>query len=156
MGNGYPIAGVVARADLVNDFRRQSMYFNTFAGNAVACAAGSAVLDVIERERLQDNARVSGELLRGRLRELQGRFEVIGDVRGCGLFTGVELVLDRAAKTPAPALAKQVVNGMRDRGVLISRIGPHDNVLKLRPPMPFAREHVDLAIATLTDTLASL
>jgi 4-aminobutyrate aminotransferase-like enzyme len=156
MGNGYPIAGTIARADLVNAFRRASMYFNTFGGNAVACAAGNAVLDVLEGEGLRENARVTGEFLRQGLRGLQARHALIGDVRGCGLFTGVELVRDRAAKTPAPEHARRIVNGMRDRGVLISRIGPFDNVLKLRPPMPFAREHAELTLAALDDSLSAL
>ncbi len=156
IGNGFPIGGVVARADLVNDFRRQSMYFNTFGGNAVACAAGLAVLDVLEREQLMRNAAETGAYLRAGLRRLGERHELIGDVRGPGLFIGVELVRDRAAKTPAPDEAKRIANQMRERGVLLSRIGPYDNVLKMRPPMPFGREHADLLLGTLDEVLAGL
>ena len=115
MGNGHPVAGVVARADLVNGFREQVMYFNTFGGNPVQCAVGMAVLDVIEQENLQENALVVGEYIRDGLRGLQSEYELIGDVRGHGLFTGVELVTDREAKTPAPAEVKNIINAMKDK-----------------------------------------
>jgi 4-aminobutyrate aminotransferase-like enzyme len=156
MGNGHPIGAVVSRADIVNAFREQVMYFNTFGGNPVSCAAGLAVLDVIQEERLIEHAaRVGEHTLKGLL-ELQQRHEVVGDVRGAGLFFGIELVLDRKRKLPAGDLAKRVINLMKERGVLISRLGPHDNVLKVRPPLPFMTEHADQFIQTLDDCLATL
>ena len=153
MGNGHPVGGVVARADLVNDFREQVMYFNTFGGNPVQCAVGMAVLDVIEQENLQENAHVVGEYIRDGLRSLQSEYDLIGDVRGHGLFTGVELVTDREQKTPAPNETKIIVNAMKDKGVLISNIGVYDNVLKMRPPLPFSKDNADLLLSVLEDVL---
>ena len=154
MGNGHPLAGVVARADLVNGFREQVMYFNTFGGNPVQCAAGMAVLDVIEQENLRANALVVGEYIRDGLRALQSEYELIGDVRGRGLFNGVELVTDRQAKTPAPGQADALVNAIKDRGVLVGKIGMHDNVLKLRPPLPFSKDNADLLLTVLEEVLS--
>ena len=156
MGNGHPVAGVAARADLVNEFRERVMYFNTFGGNPVQCAAGMAVLDVIEEENLQQNALAVGDYIRDGLRGLQGRHELIGDVRGHGLFIGAELVTDREKKTPAIPQTKLVVNRMKDRGVLLSNIGVYDNVLKMRPPLPFSKDNADLLLTTLDEVLTSL
>lgn len=156
MGNGHPLAGVVARRDLVNAFTSRNMYFNTFGGNPVSAAVGMAVLDVIEDEQLLQNAVTVGEYTLARLKELANRHTLIGDVRGAGLFFAVELVLDRHAKTPATAQTKRLVNLMRERGVLISRIGIHDNILKIRPPMPFSKQNADLLVDTLNQALAAL
>ncbi|HEY6925446.1 MAG TPA: aminotransferase class III-fold pyridoxal phosphate-dependent enzyme [Steroidobacteraceae bacterium] len=156
MGNGHPLAGVVARADLVEEFTSQNMYFNTFGGNPVSAAVGLAVLKVLEEERLLENARRVGEYVIAGLRKLQTRHPLIGDVRGRGLFFAVEMVRDRATQEPAGAETKRIVNGMRDRGVLISRIGPHDNILKIRPPMPFNTENADLLLQTLDDVMTGL
>ena len=156
MGNGHPVAGVAARADLVNEFRERVMYFNTFGGNPVQCAAGMAVLDVIEEENLQQNALRVGDYIRDGLRGLQDQYELIGDVRGHGLFIGAELVADREKKTPAIPQTKLVVNRMKDRGVLLSNIGVYDNVLKMRPPLPFSKDNADLLLTTLDEVLASL
>lgn len=156
MGNGHPLAGVVARRDLVNGFAGRNMYFNTFGGNPVSAAVGNAVLDVLEDEHLLENAVTVGSYTLGRLKSLAERHTLIGDVRGAGLFFAVELVTDRAAKTPAGAQTKRLVNLMRERGVLISRIGIHDNILKIRPPMVFAKQHADLLIETLDSVLADL
>lgn len=156
MGNGHPLAGVVARADLVETFASRNMYFNTFGGNPVSAAVGMAVLEVLEREQLLANARNVGGYVIDRLRGLQSKHSLIGDVRGNGMFFAVEMVSDRTTRAPAPAPTKRLINVMRDRGVLISRIGMHDNILKIRPPMPFTREHADLLISTLDDVLAGL
>ena len=156
MGNGHPISGVVGRADLVEAFGRSKMYFNTFGGNPVSCAAGLAVLDVLEEENLVEHAREVGDYVQQGLRELQRRHPLIGDVRGRGLFFGAELVRDRETLEPATNEARRLVNAMRERGVLISRIGKHDNILKMRPPMPFAREHADLLFSVLDDCLKAL
>jgi 4-aminobutyrate aminotransferase-like enzyme len=156
MGNGHPLAGVIARSDLVNAFAGRNMYFNTFGGNPVSAAVGTAVLDVLEDERLLENAVTVGNYTLGRLKKLAERHALIGDVRGAGLFFAVELVTDRSTKVPAAAQTKRLVNLMRERGVLISRIGIHDNILKIRPPMPFSRQHADLLIETLDAVMADL
>jgi len=156
MGNGHPLAGVVARPDLINAFTERNMYFNTFGGNPVSAAVGTAVLDVLDDERLLEHAVRVGDYTLERLAELKQRHPLIGDVRGAGMFFAVELVSDRGSKTPASADTKRVVNLMCERGVLLSRIGPHDNILKIRPPMPFSRQNADLLIDTLDGVLASL
>jgi 4-aminobutyrate aminotransferase-like enzyme len=156
MGNGHPLAGVVARADLVETFAGRNMYFNTFGGNPVSAAVGMAVLEVIEREQLLANARSVGGYVMEQLRSLQNKHSLIGDVRGNGMFFAVEMVTDRKTKAPAAAPTKRIINAMRDRGVLISRIGMGDNILKIRPPMPFTREHADQLIATLDDVITGL
>jgi 4-aminobutyrate aminotransferase-like enzyme len=156
MGNGHPLAAVVARRDLVDAFTGRNMYFNTFGGNPVSAAVGTAVLDVIKDEHLLENARNVGNYTLTKLAKLAERHELIGEVRGAGLFFAAELVSDRNAKTPATAQTKRLVNLMRERGVLISRIGMHDNILKIRPPMQFSRQHADLLVDTLDQALASL
>ncbi|HEX2139150.1 MAG TPA: aminotransferase class III-fold pyridoxal phosphate-dependent enzyme [Woeseiaceae bacterium] len=156
MGNGHPISGVVARPDLVQEFGSSRMYFNTFGGNPVSCAAALAVLDVLEEEKLVAHAREVGEYVQHALRELQQRHSLIGDIRGRGLFFGAELVRDRETLEPATTEARRLVNAMREQGVLISRIGKHDNILKMRPPMPFAKEHADLLVSVLDDCLKEL
>ena len=155
MGNGYPIAGFVARPEVVESFGRTSRYFNTFGGSPVACAAGMAVLDVIERERLQDNARDVGAYLRQQIRALSDSFGMIADVRGAGLFIGVEIVT-RSKSVSDGEMAAKIVNGLRDRRVLISATGPRANVLKIRPPLIFSRENADLMIGKLGDVLKTL
>lgn len=155
MGNGHPVAAVITRADLLGSFTECNMYFNTFGGNPVSAAVANAVLDVLEDEQLMANARRVGDYTRARLAELAQRHPIIGDVRGSGLFFAVDLVRDRDSKAPATAETKRVVNAMRDRGVLLSRIGLHDNILKIRPPMPFSIENADLLVETLDRVLAS-
>jgi 4-aminobutyrate aminotransferase-like enzyme len=156
MGNGHPLAAVVARRDLIDAFAGRNMYFNTFGGNPVSAAVGMAVLDVLQDERLLQNAVNVGNYTIGRLKNLADRHSLIGNVRGAGLFFAVELVSDRKSKTPAAAESKRLVNLMRERGVLISRIGLHDNILKIRPPMPFSKPHADLLIDTLDEVLSNL
>ena len=153
LGAGHPLAGIAVRPDVLAAFARESRYFNTFGGNPVAMAAGSAVLDVIEREGLLANAQAVGGHLRDGLRELAAKHPLIGDVRGAGLFVGVELVTDRATKAPATAKTARVVNAMRERGVLLSSTGPHANTLKIRPPLVFSRRDADLLISTLDAAL---
>ena len=156
MGNGFPLAGLVASRERVEAFGGRNLYFNTFGGSPVAAAVGSAVLDVIEDEQLLRNAREVGAHLANGLETLAGRHSIIGDVRGKGLFFAVELVRDRHAKTPAGAEARRVVNQMRQRGVLISKIGQDDNLLKIRPPLVFSRADADLFIDTLDSVLREL
>ena len=156
MGNGHPLAGVIARPDIMAAFRNQVMYFNTFGGNPVSCAVGKAVLDVLKDEQLVENARVTGDYVIAGLKRLQQKHAIIGDVRGRGLFFGAELVRDRKSREPATDETKRLVNSMRERGVLLSRIGQHDNVLKMRPPMPFSQDNADLLLQTLDEALLAL
>ncbi len=153
MGNGHPLAGVVARADMIEEFSAAAMYFNTFGGNPVSCTVGLAVLDSLEEDNLMANAISTGGYVVQGLKKLQQKHELIGDVRDLGMFFALELVSDRQSKTPAPEQAKLIMNLMRQRGVLISKIGIYDNILKLRPPMPFQPEHADLLLETLDSVL---
>ena len=154
MGNGHPIGGTVTRPELANAFLQDAMFFNTFAGNPVSAAVGMAVLDVIEQEQLLRNALEVGDYLQQRLHALAERHDCVACVRGQGLFFGLELV--DQARAPATAAARRLINDMRRRGVLISTIGPHGNVLKMRPPMVFGREHADLLIGALDEALGTL
>jgi 4-aminobutyrate aminotransferase-like enzyme len=156
MGNGHPIGGVIANSETLNAFRKAFRYFNTFGGNPVSCAAATAVLDVLEDEKLQDNAREVGAYAVAGLARLADKHEIIGNVRGSGLFFGAELVLDRAEKTPAPDIATRVINEMRERGVLMGKLGVKQNATKIRPPMPFSKADADLMLSTLDDVLARL
>lgn len=156
MGNGHPLAGLVAGADLVNEFRKEIMYFNTFGGNPVQCAVGMAVLDVIEEEKLQENSLMVGQYLRDGLLKLKDKYELIGDVRGHGLFIGAELVKDRNSKEGAAEETARVVNQMKERGIILSKIGVHDNILKMRPPLPFSKDNADQLLSTLDDVLAGI
>jgi len=155
MGNGHPLAATVTRRELVEKFAKSAHYFNTFGGNPVSCAAGLAVLDVIENEKLQDNALNSGLYLNEGLSELGKRHAVIGDIRGDGLFKAVELVEDRDTRAPATGLTGKIVEGLRRQGVLAGRIGVDNNILKLRPPMVFSRENADFFLQVFDEVLAS-
>ena len=155
MGNGHPISGLVTSADVLDAFTRESHYFNTFGGNPVSCAAALAVLAVMRDEQLMARAQSTGAWLRAELEGLAAQHEVIGDVRGSGLFLGLDLVQDRTRQTPATDLAAKLVNAMRQRGVLLGRTGLHGNVLKIRPPMVFAREDGSLLLEALADSLAA-
>lgn len=156
MGNGYPLAALAAGGELIDAFRRDVMYFNTFGGNPVACAVGNAVLDVMQRDDLINHARTMGDHVRDGFTGLAERHALIGDIRGHGLWIGVELVKDRATKTPATDITRTVVNRMKERGILMNRIGEFDNVLKMRPPLPFNREHADLLLSTIDEVLSSV
>jgi hypothetical protein len=144
MGNGHPIGAVVTTHAIADAFANGMEYFNSFGGNPVSCAVGMAVLDVIEQEGLRENALRTGAYLLERFRDMQARHDLVGDVRGRGLYQGVELVRDRATLEPATAEAGDVVNLLRERGVLLSTDGPFDNVLKLKPPIVFGRDEADI------------
>ena len=146
MGNGYPVAAVLTRRELIDGFAFEGRIFSTFGGNPVAAQAAIAVLDVIDDERVIPHVKHVGELLRERLYDLRARHPSILDVRGLGLLVGVEL--------DDPGRANAVVNAMRDSGVLIGRTGPRDDVLKIRPPLVFGAEHTDLLVAALDAALA--
>lgn len=148
IGNGFPLAAVVTTADIAASFHNGMEFFSTFGGNPVACAAGLAVLDVLRDEQLPQNARHVGDYFVEQLRALQTQHAIIGDVRGRGLFLGVELVRDRETLEPAGEEASYMANRFRECGVLCGTDGPHHNVLKLRPPLCFTRADVDLFIST--------
>ncbi len=156
MGNGHPVAGLVTSAEIMARFRKSFRYFNTFGGNPVSCAAAMAVLEELQDKKLQAHAEKIGLLAHRRLTELAGKYEVIGDVRQSGMVFGAEFVLDRDSKEPAVAFADQVVNQMRQRGIILSKLGRHKNTLKIRPPMPFAEEHLDLLMTTLDDVIGEV
>ena len=156
LGAGHPLAGLTVRPEVLAAFGRECRYFNTFGGNPVAMAAGMAVMDVIEREDLVANAQRVGRYLRAGLSELATRHALIGDVRGAGLFIGVELVTDRATKAPATAETARIVNGLREHGVLLSSTGEHANTLKIRPPLVFSEANADLLVGTLDEVLTAL
>lgn len=155
-GNGYPVGAVITRPEILSHFLEFGPFFSTFGGNNVAAAAGIAVLDVIRDERLLDNARESGAHLRRGIAGLMERHALIGDVRGVGLATGVELVRDRRTKEPAAPETRRLLGLLRDEGVLIGGEGKHGNVLKIRPPIVFSRENADMAVAAIDRALARL
>lgn len=155
MANGHPVGGVIAQRDIVAAFREGYRYFNTFGGNPVSCAAAMAVLEEIEAQSLVDNALVVGRYAQTRMQTLAAKHDVIGDVRGSGLIFGAEMVTDRETKAPARAFTDKVINAMRDRGVLLSKLGRHKNTLKIRPPMPFSVENADLLFDTLDEVLTT-
>ena len=149
IGNGHPIGAVVTTPEIAESFDNGMEFFSTFGGSTVSCAIGLAVLDVVEDERLQAHAEEVGAHLLARLRPLVDRSRLVGDVRGSGLFIGVELVRDRKTLEPAATEASDVVNRLRDEGILIGTDGPHHNVLKIRPPMPFNTEDADVLASAL-------
>jgi len=149
MGNGHPVAAVIARREIIAAFRKAYGYFNTFGGNPVSCAAAMAVLQVLEEERLVESAFDVGAYLIGRLREL--KHPSIGEVRGTGLFLGVEFADER--RRPLPTFTNHVVEAMKARGILLNSLGKEYSCLKIRPPMPFGREHADMLVDALADAL---
>jgi len=153
IGNGFPLAAVVTTREIASSFANGMEFFSTFGGNPVACAAGLAVLDVLEEQSLQANALRVGSYLKNRLLKLQRSHPIIGDVRGSGLFLGADLVLDRETRAPATKQADYIVNRLRDCGVLAGTDGPHHNVLKLRPPLIFSEADAGLFISVLKTVL---
>lgn len=153
MGNGHPIAALVAQEPHVAAFARQTRYFNTFGGNNVACAAALGVLEVIERESLLDNAARSGAQLQAGLRDLAARFPSLGEVRGAGLFVGVQVLATE--KLDARSETARIVNGLRRAGVLIGSAGRNGDVLKIRPPLPIRSDEVALLVERLAEVLAA-
>ena len=153
IGNGHPIGAVVVRRELARRFAARTHFFSTTGGNPVSCAAGLAVLEVIEREHLRENAARTGARLKAGLESLAQRHALIGDVRGAGLFLGVELVRERGTRAPAESETRAVLNALRRIGVLVGREGRHGNVLKIRPPIVFQPVHVERLLAALDRAL---
>jgi 4-aminobutyrate aminotransferase-like enzyme/Ser/Thr protein kinase RdoA (MazF antagonist) len=146
IGNGHPLGAVVTTPAIAAAFANGMEYFNTFGGNPVSCEIGLAVLDVLRDERLPERAVRVGAKLEAGLRTLASRHPIVGDVRGLGLFLGIELVLDPVARTPAPRHAAYVVERMKDHGILLSTDGPDHNVIKMKPPLVFSEEDADRAV----------
>ena len=155
IGGGFPLGACLATEEAA-----KGMVFgthgSTYGGNPLAMAAGMAVLQTIREEGLQENALTVGRYLMEGLASLSGRYPAIGDVRGSGLFIGVEIVADPATKTPDAALTTRIVNGLRERRILISASGPQANVLKIRPPLVFSRENADMLVDGLAEVLKAL
>jgi 4-aminobutyrate aminotransferase-like enzyme len=154
IGNGHPLAAVITTAEIADTFANGMEYFNTFGGNPVSCAIGMAVLDVIENEGLQENAAKTGQRLLEGMQRLLDKYPLIGDVRGLGLYAGVELVTSRETLEPATEHADYIINRMRDHGILISTDGPLENVLKFKPPLVFSGKNADEVVAVLDKVLA--
>ena len=154
IGSGVPLAATAARRALVETFRRETRYFNTFASSPVQAAAGNAVLDVIEGEDLPARVRDTGEWLRGELDALRQGCEAMGEVRGHGLFIGIDWVSDRQSRRPDPDGAAQMVERLKDKGYLINNAGQHGNVLKLRPPLVFDRSDGEGFLGAFSEVLA--
>jgi 4-aminobutyrate aminotransferase-like enzyme len=150
IGNGHPIGAVITTPSIAASFDNGMEFFSTFGGNTVSCAIGLAVLEVVQEEKLQAHALAVGEQLLHGLKELQKHHEIMGDVRGSGLFLGVELIKN---DEPATKEANCIVNAMRDNGILIGTDGPSHNVLKIRPPMPFSATDADHLLTTLQKLL---
>ena len=153
MGNGYPVAGLVLQPGVIAAFGAKARYFNTFGGNAVAAATAMAVLDVIESEGLQENARVVGDYFAQGLRDLARRHDCLGPLRATGLFLGQDIIAGDAL-TPDAARTSRIINRLREARVLISATGPRSNVLKIRPPLVFSKANVDHFLQAFDQVLA--
>ena len=156
MGNGHPIAAVVTSKKIANKFNNGMEYFNSFGGNPVSCAIGNAVLDVIEQEQLQINAKIIGKYFLNSLNQIKNKYpNLISEIRGRGLFLGIDFVKDQN-NTPNPEVANFIINKLRYRGILLSVDGPFNNVIKIKPPLTFNKENVDLVCFELTDIINNL
>ena len=153
IGNGHPLGAVITTRKIAEAFANGMEYFNTFGGNHVSCSVGMAVLDIMEKEGLQQNALETGNWLKEKLEALKNSFPLIGDVRGEGFFMGVELVLDPETREPAPLQADYVVERMKSRKILLSTEGPGHNVLKFKPPMVFNQRDAEHLLAELEQVL---
>ena len=156
IGDGHPLAAVVTTPAIAEEFARKFDYFNTFGGNPVSAAVGLAVLDVIENENILQNVHVVGTCLRNGLNALAEQFELIGDVRGKGLFYGVEIVRDRSTLEAGADVARKIRESLRENGVLLSTTGPLNNVIKIRPPMVFSESNARLLLEKFEQALVSV
>lgn len=154
MGNGHPMGAVVTTEAIAEAFNNGMEFFSSFGGNPVSCAIGSAVLDVIEEEQLQQNTSMVGDYFMDQLRQLQNEFTSIGDVRGSGLFIGVEFIKDDQL-TPNTELAQRIKNELRNRHILVSTDGPYDSVIKSKPPLCFTKSNVDQVLEEMRQVLSN-
>jgi len=155
IGNGHPMAAVFTTKEIADSFKGME-FFSTFGGNPVSCAIGMAVMDVIEEKNLIENSKLMGELFIDGLTKLKNRYEIIGDIRGKGLFLGIELVKNRSSLEPAPKEAKMLVEGMLSKNILLSIDGPRKNVIKIKPPMVITKEDVDRTIKSLNEVFSDI
>ena len=153
MANGHPVGAVITNYDTMAEFRNNYRYFNTFGGNPVSCAASLSVLTILKEEKLLENAHTVGSYALNGLRELSKVHKIIGDVRGSGLFFGIELVKEKENKTPAKEITTKIVNNMKDEGILLSKLGINYNTLKIRPPMTFTKSNADFLLEKLDKVL---
>jgi 4-aminobutyrate aminotransferase-like enzyme len=153
IGNGHPIGAVITTQAIAKSFANGMEFFSTFGGSTLSCAIGHEVLRVVEEEGLQTQARDVGAFMLGELQKLKRDHALIGDVRGSGLFVGVELVKDRVSLEPATSETAYIVNRLREHRILIGSEGPYDNILKIRPPLCFNRDDANLVLQRLADTL---
>jgi 4-aminobutyrate aminotransferase-like enzyme len=156
VANGHPLGIVVTTSEILNAFIDSIAPFSTFGGNTVACAAGNAVLDVIERDSLIAQGVEVGDYLRDRLRQLASSQALIGDVRGFGMLTGLEFVLDRTLRSPATEETLQLLELMREQQILVGEEGRDSNILKIRPPLVFEKKHADRLVDGLDACLSRL
>jgi 4-aminobutyrate aminotransferase-like enzyme len=156
IGNGHPMGAVACRPEIAASFVGGMEYFNTFGGNPVSAAAGLAVLDVIRDERLMHNAEAMGAILRDGFKRLAERHALIGDIRGLGLFIGIELVRDRETLEPADRELHAIIEAMKTDGILLSSEGPHHNVLKIKPPLVISKEDCEFFLEKLDGVLSQL
>ena len=156
MGNGFPLSAVVTTKEIANRFDNGMEYFNSFGGNPVSSVVGNTVLKIIADEGLQENAKDVGQYLKRQLLELKHTNSIFGDVRGEGLFLGIEIVDLEKDKTPHPILANYIVNKMRDKSILLSVDGPKKNIIKIKPPLPFNKENADFLVENFYKVLLSL
>jgi 4-aminobutyrate aminotransferase-like enzyme len=156
IANGHPMAAVVTRREIAEAFDNGITYFNTFGGNPVSCAIGLACLNVLEQENLMANTKAMSSLLLKGLNELQSRHSLIGDIRGLGLYIGVELVTDRLERTPATSAAKRIVELMKIKGVLVNTNGYDSNVIKIKPPMIIDAADIDQLLSAFESALCEV
>jgi 4-aminobutyrate aminotransferase-like enzyme len=156
LGNGHPMGAVVTTRAIADSFAKGPEFFSTFGGSTLSCRIGKEVIDIVDDEGLQSNAKIQGERLLSGLRRLQKTHDCIGDVRGLGLFIGVELVSDLVSRTPATDLTAFVKERMRAHRILLGSEGPMDNILKIRPPLTIQADDVDMIMATLDQILSDL
>jgi 4-aminobutyrate aminotransferase-like enzyme len=154
LGNGHPLGAVVTTAEIAASFANGMEFFSTFGGSTLSCVIGREVLAIVDDEGLQANAGTVGDQMLDGLRALQERHAVIGDVRGMGLFLGVEMVRDRETLAPASGVADHIANRLREHRILIGTEGPHDNVLKIRPPLTFGGDDAGMLLDRLDRILA--
>jgi 4-aminobutyrate aminotransferase-like enzyme len=156
MGNGFPVAGIAVAPEVIERFGNDIRYFNTFGGNTVAIAAAQATLEVIREDNLLENADIVGQFMRAGLKDIGSRHERIGDVRGAGLYVGVELIKGHGSREPDADAANVIVNALRERRVLISATGPNGNILKIRPALVFSKENAARLLGELDGVLKSI
>jgi len=156
LGCGHPLAATVVKRSVIDKFGKITDYFNTFGGNPVSAAAGRAVLQYIHKENILKNVHDTGIHFRAGIAELQEKHTIIGDVRGKGMFIGIDLVKDRSSKKPAPVETTRVIELLREEGLLISYVGVEENILKIRPPLIFNKEHADIALGMMANAFDAI